>query len=67
MQDWNGREVETAVSKGGVLLLADFSDNLLRDPAVPWPTPAIVQKLYESRQGSRFDLELALWSAFDNR
>ena len=53
-KDWNGREIETARSQGGVLLLADFSDNLLRDPALPWPPPAIVQKLYESRQGSRF-------------
>jgi hypothetical protein len=49
MKDWNGRDLNVAYSKGGVLLLADFSDNLLRDPSVPWPPPAIVQKLYESR------------------
>jgi hypothetical protein len=55
MKDWNGGEVQAALSKRGVVLLADFSDNLLRDPDAPWPPPAIVQKLYESRQGSRFE------------
>jgi hypothetical protein len=31
-EDWNGRAVETARSQGGALLLADFSNNLLRAP-----------------------------------
>jgi len=54
--DWNGREIDAARSRGGVLALADFSDNLIHsDVAQPWPPPAIVQKLYESRQARAFD------------
>jgi hypothetical protein len=59
MRDWNDREITTAVSSGGVVLVADFGDNLLRDDQVPWPPPAIVQKLYESRHGSRFADDVA--------
>lgn len=55
MQDWNDREVEGARSKGGVLAVADFSDNLIRIDGVPWPPPAVVQKLYESRQSRAFE------------
>ena len=56
MIDWNGREVAAAPSRGGVIALADFSDNLIRpDSAVPWPPPAIVQRLYESRQARAFE------------
>jgi hypothetical protein len=59
--DWNGRAVLSARSRGGIVALADFNDNLIRVPGVPWPPPAIVQKLYESRQSRAFDgEELAL-------
>ena len=47
--DWNGRPIQTARSKSGILLIADFPDNLMRDDALPWPPPAIVQKLYGIR------------------
>ena len=53
MKDWNGREIEVAESAGGVELVADFDDNLIRDESRPWPPPPIVQKLYESRHGGR--------------
>jgi hypothetical protein len=55
MQDWNDREITVARSKGGVLAVADFSDNLIRTTEVPWPPPAVVQKLYESRQARAFE------------
>jgi hypothetical protein len=54
VEDWNGREISVAKSKGGVIAVADFSDNLIRVDAVPWPPPAVVQKLYESRQSRAF-------------
>jgi hypothetical protein len=57
MLDWNEREIEVARSKGGVIAVADFSDNLVRVASVPWPPPAIVQKLYESRQSRAFEGE----------
>ena len=55
MEDWNGREIEVARSKGGVIAVADVSDNLIRVDDVPWPPPAVVQKLYESRQSRAFE------------
>jgi hypothetical protein len=55
VEDWNGREIEVARSKGGVIAVADVSDNLIRVDEVPWPPPAIVQKLYESRQSRAFE------------
>jgi hypothetical protein len=54
VEDWNGREIQVATSEGGVLAVADFSDNLIRVDVVPWPPPAVVQKLYESRQSRAF-------------
>jgi hypothetical protein len=56
LKDWNDREVEAGQSKGGVLALADFSQNLMRDDGVPWPPAAVVQKLYESRQARAFPM-----------
>ena len=55
MRDWNGREIESARSRGGVLAVVDFSDNLIRPDGVTWPPPPVVQKLYESRQVRAFD------------
>lgn len=55
MKDWNGRDIIVARSKGGVVAVADVSDNLIRVSEVPWPPPAIVQKLYESRQTRAFE------------
>jgi hypothetical protein len=56
MLDWNNREIEVATSRGGVVAVADYSDNLIRT-AEPWPPPPVVQKLYESRQSRAFDDE----------
>lgn len=55
MKDWNEREIVVAQSKGGVIAVADVSDNLIRVSEVPWPPPAVVQKLYESRQARAFE------------
>jgi hypothetical protein len=55
--DWNGRAIRVARSRGGVLATADFADNLIRTDTVPWPPPAVVQKLYESRQSRAFDAD----------
>ena len=46
--DWNKRTVQAAQSRGGVVALADFSENLVRVDNLPWPPPAIVQKLFRS-------------------
>jgi hypothetical protein len=50
IEDWNGRQIQIARSKGGVHAVCDFADNLIRDDRLPWPPPPVVQKLYESRQ-----------------
>jgi hypothetical protein len=47
--DWKGREVSSSVSQSGVHLLADYSDNMIRDEIVPWPPPPIVQKLCQGQ------------------
>jgi hypothetical protein len=57
---WDGkRRVEAAWSKGksGVMALSDFSDNLIRDDRLPWPTPAVLQKLFHSGTIEDFDDE----------
>ena len=54
MKDWNGKNVESAVSKGGVIALVNPYDNLIKTGLSPWPPAEITQKLYSSRQGSAF-------------
>lgn len=54
LEDWNGREIEVARSKGGVLALARVRDGLI--DAAPWPPASIVQKLYQSRQARSFEI-----------
>jgi predicted RNase H-like nuclease len=51
--DWNGRAL--ARSRGGVSVVCDFGDNLIRDDRQPWPPPPVVQKL--CRQSRAFDGE----------
>jgi hypothetical protein len=52
LDDWNGRAVPVARSRGsGVIALADYADNVMRDPAEPWPPPAVTQKLVYSLSG----------------
>jgi hypothetical protein len=52
--NWNGRSITLARSKGGVPVVCDFSDNLIRDDRLPWPPPAVVQKVYGSHQSKAF-------------
>lgn len=55
MQDWNGREIEVGQSRGGVLAVANYSENLIRPNGRPWPPSAIVQKLYKRKHVECFD------------
>lgn len=50
MKDWNGRKINFAKSKGGVIVVTHPFDNLISTNCIPWPPPEIVQKLYKSRQ-----------------
>lgn len=54
MQDWNGKEIPSACSKGGVKVVAHPLDNLISTGCSPWPLPEIAQKLYKSRQENAF-------------
>lgn len=54
ISNWEQKQIEVGKSNGGVLALADFSDNLLHKNISPWPHPAIIQKLYKSNQSSAF-------------
>jgi hypothetical protein len=54
MQDWNGKEITSAHSKGGVQVVAHPLDNLISTGCSSWPTAEIVQKLYRSRQENAF-------------
>jgi hypothetical protein len=56
VQNWNGRDVEAARSRGGVLAFADFSDNLILPVDGSWPPAEVVQKLVASGRISAFDL-----------
>ncbi|GEM_PF-424387 len=54
---WHGGGlVEVAWSRGSqVMALADYRENLFRDPSVPWPPPAITQKLFHGDRIWAFD------------
>ena len=54
LHDWNGHEFQAVHSKGGVVAVCEFADNLICDERLPWPPPPVVQKLYESRQSRAF-------------
>lgn len=54
MRDWNGKEIESAISKGGVRVVAHPFDNLISTGCLPWPPSEILQKLYKSRQVRAF-------------
>jgi len=54
--DWNGRAIEAAQSRGNVVAVADFSDNLMRLESALWPTAAVLQKLCRNpRHEEAFD------------
>jgi hypothetical protein len=52
--NWNGRTVQAAQSRGNVVALVDFSENLMQVDDLPWPPPAIVQKLFRSLHETAF-------------
>src|SRR5262249_55105124 len=54
IDDWNGRQIELAESRGGVRAVVCYSDNLIRCGACPWPPPEIVQKLHQSKHQGDF-------------
>ncbi len=54
MKDWNGKEISSTTSRGGVQVVAHPFDNLMRAGCSPWPTPEVLQKLYQSRQVRAF-------------
>jgi hypothetical protein len=57
IRHWNGRDsIRVAQSRGGVFAVISPWDNLVRTGITPWPPPEILQKLYESRHGTAFDL-----------
>ena len=49
IRNWNGKEVEIVMSRGGVIALAKPYDNLISTGISPWPPCEIIQKLYKSR------------------
>lgn len=55
MKDWNGKEIQIAHSKGGVIVVSNPLDNLISTGINPWPTSEILQKLYQSRQVRAFE------------
>ncbi len=57
MEDWNGKIVESAKSKGGVTVVAHPFDNLISTDCNPWPPSEVAQKLYKSRQVRAFQDE----------
>jgi len=48
INDWNGKNVTAAKSKGGVIAIAHPYSNLITTGCQSWPPPEIVQKLYKS-------------------
>ncbi|MCJ7790327.1 MAG: hypothetical protein MUP69_09140 [Candidatus Atribacteria bacterium] len=55
MENWNGKKINFAKSKGGVIVVTHPSDNLISANCIPWPPPEIIQKLYQSRQVRAFE------------
>ncbi len=55
LQNWNGKRINCAHSKGGVLVLSHPFDNLISTNCSPWPSSEILQKLYQSRQTRAFE------------
>ena len=55
--DWQGAEIHVARSRGGVLAVQDPWENVVRTGISPWPTPELIQKIYQSRQHRAFSGE----------
>ena len=54
-RSWDGRAIELAESRRGVLAVTAVEDNLVKGGVEPWPPPEIIQKLYRSNQTRAFD------------
>lgn len=54
MKNWNGTEIQSAQSKGGVQVVAHPLDNIISTGCLPWPTSEVLQKLYQSNHVSAF-------------
>ncbi len=54
LNDWNGKDVILAESRGGVLAFVDPYDGLISKSIPVWPPPEVLQKLYRSRQERAF-------------
>ncbi len=57
MRDWIERKYVSGKSKGGVTVVGHPLDNLISTGCAPWPTPEVVQKLYQSRHFKAFQEE----------
>ena len=53
--DWNGRDIPSAASKGGVIVFVDPLDNLISTNIHPWPTHEIIKKHDQKSRLSDFD------------
>ena len=54
MKNWNGKEINSAISNGGVRVVAHPFNNLITSDCSPWPPSEILQKLYQSRHVNAF-------------
>jgi hypothetical protein len=65
IQDWNGSNIEVALSKGETLAVANPFFNLLLVKGTPFPPSEILQKLYASNRSNAFiDVNAEISSRF---
>lgn len=57
IKDWNGKEIEVAQSRGGVLATAHPFDNVISTGIKPWPPIELVQKCVQSGHQKDFSGE----------
>lgn len=60
MIDWNGKNIDSIKSRGGVEAVYNPYDNFVRPQNILWPPAEIVQKLYESIQKYSFQKDTSL-------
>ena len=60
MIDWNGKNIASIKSRGGVEAVYYPYDNFIRPQNILWPPSEIVQKLYESIQKKSFEKDTSL-------
>ena len=57
IENWRDESVEVARSGGGVIALVTPWDNVIQTGVQPWPSPELIQKIYQSRQLRAFSGE----------